>query len=63
MNKLTRTRVPNSSYVLWTYQGILTQDEASEVQNKAGFHVSGYGFYSYKVKDGITTWESSTSCD
>lgn len=61
--KLTRSRILNSSYVLWTYKGILTQEEASEVQNKAGFHVCGYGFYSYNVKDGVTTWESSSSCD
>ena len=63
MNKLTRARVPNSNYVKWTFTGTLTSEEASNKQKEAGYHPSGYGFYSYEVKDGITTWESSTSCD
>lgn len=47
----------------WTYQGILTAEEAAEAQKDAGYHPAGYGFYSHNVKDGITTWECSNSCE
>jgi hypothetical protein len=47
----------------WFYGGILTLDEAQKMQEDNQYHPSGYGFYSYKVEDGITTWLCGKSCD
>lgn len=65
MNKLTR-KVIKTGKVSWnhfTYDGILSEDEAAKVQMDIDYHPAGYGFYSYAVKDGKTTWQCSTSCD
>ena len=65
MNKLTRKFI-KTGRVGWnhfTYDGVLTLEEAAEVQKNANYHPAGYGFYSYGVKDGKTTWQCSTSCD
>lgn len=41
----------------------LTKEEAMDYQESEGYQVAGYGFYSYQVKDGKTTWLCSSSCD
>lgn len=66
MNKLTRNPVKVGKYLTWhqfTYDGILSQEEAGEMQTKAGYNPCGYGFYSFGVKDGKTLWQCSNSCD
>lgn len=64
--KLSRTSIRKGTYLTWykwTYDGILSSEEAAQKQLEAGYHPSGYGFYSFKVKDGKTNWECSNSCD
>ena len=64
--KLTKTPFKESKYVSWyhwEYEGELTVQEAAQKQTEAGYDPAGYGFYSHKVKDGITTWQSSNNCD
>ncbi len=41
----------------------ITPEEAGELQFKAGYHPHGYGFYQFRVENGITTWVCSYSCD
>ena len=53
--------VGNSLY--FSYDGVLTEIEAMELQVEYGYHFMGYGFYCYKVENGVTTWECSRSCD
>jgi hypothetical protein len=53
----------NGSFVKWFYGGILTEEEALKMQEDNQYNPCGYGFYSYKVVDGITTWECGRSCD
>ena len=60
---MKRQPVPNNRFYKWYYGGILTNEEASKMQEENGYHPGGYGFYSYKVEDGMTTWECSDNCD
>ena len=48
--------------ILWTYDGILTENEAYDMQSNAGYAPQGYGFYRYNVSNGHTTWLSSNKC-
>ena len=66
ITKLTRKNIKMGKYTTWnhfTYDGVLTLEEASEMQKDAGYHPAGYGFYSFGVIDGKTTWQCSNSCD
>jgi len=47
----------------FTFDGILTENEAMELQVEYGYHFMGYGFYGYTVEDGVTTWHCQRSCD
>ena len=47
----------------FTYNGILTKEQAFKVQQDYGRHPHGYGFYSHKVENGVTTWNCQNSCD
>ena len=49
--------------IYFEFNGILTEDEAFELQKEYGKHPHGYGFYGYTVEDGVTTWNCSRSCD
>jgi hypothetical protein len=65
-DKLSRTTIRKGKYLTWyqwTYQGVLTEDEAGIMQMDNGYNPCGYGFYSFNVKDGVTTWLCSNSCD
>lgn len=59
--KLTRDFV-KSGYV-WTYEGVLTEPQARDMQCLAGFHVSGYGFYGFRVNGEFTIWRSMNNCE
>jgi len=64
--KLSRKPIRKGIYTVWnsfTYEGVLTEDEAARKQLEDGYHPCGYGFYAFKVKDGKTTWECSNTCD
>lgn len=64
--KLSKTPIKKGKYTTWhqwTYDGVLTEAEAAQKQQDAGYHPCGYGFYSFRVNDGKTTWECSQSCD
>ena len=49
--------------IYFKYAGELTEDEAIQMQHDQGYHSGGYGFYSYKVEDGVTTWNCANCCD
>ena len=51
------------SNMYYTYDGVLTKDQAFEMQTEFGYHPHGYGFFSYKVEDSKTTWNSFKCCD
>ena len=60
--------VGNSLY--FSYDGVLTENEAMELQVEYGYHFMGYGFYNFRVVtldpneiEGVTSWECSRSCD
>ena len=53
--------VSNSMY--FTFDGELTEGEAMNLQEDYGYHPAGYGFYGYKLENGVTTWECQRSCD
>ena len=51
------------SNAYYTYDGVLTEGEAMNLQDDYGYHPAGYGFYGYTIEDGVTTWECQRSCD
>ena len=60
--------VSNSMY--FTFNGVLTEDEAMNLQEEYGYHPAGYGFSNFNVTqistlegDVVTTWECQRSCD
>lgn len=57
------TRKAGKHSFIWTYDGILTEDQAREAQSSAGYHPSGYGFYDHRTDGNRTTWECSNTCD
>ena len=64
MNRIENLQVNFSvSNMYYTYDGVLTKDQAFEMQEESGYHPHGYGFFDYKVENGITTWNSFKCCD
>jgi hypothetical protein len=60
---LTRMGTNKSDY-LWVYDGILTSEEAADLQRLAGFDRAGYGFFNFVVKnDNKSYWKCAKSCD
>ena len=58
------------SSIEFTYHGVITEGEAMNLQEEAGYHPAGYGFYSFRVVtldpneiEGVTSWECQRSCD
>lgn len=52
----------------FSFEGIVSEANALEIQRQAGYEPNGYGFYSYTAKthkDGTTrtTWNCGRSCD
>ena len=52
---------PGSIY--FKYVGEISEDEAMEFQEEAGFHPHGYGFFGFTCKDNISKWSCNNSCD
>tara|TARA_Y100000296_G_C4939672_1_gene140808 strand:- start:113 stop:307 length:195 start_codon:yes stop_codon:yes gene_type:complete len=64
MNRIENLQVNFSvSNMYYTYDGVLTKDQAFEMQTEFGYHPHGYGFFGYKVEGGVTTWNSFKCCD
>ena len=58
------------SSLYYSYNGVLTESEAMELQGEYGYHPQGYGFYGFRVVtldpneiEGVTSWECQRSCD
>ena len=52
---------PGSIY--FKYVGNITEDGAMILQQRAGYHPAGYGFYSFVKINGIARWNCSNSCN
>ena len=49
--------------ISFKYVGDITEDGAMELQQKAGYHPAGYGFYGFAYINGTARWNCSNSCD
>tara|TARA_Y100001938_G_scaffold150542_1_gene241965 strand:+ start:1600 stop:1794 length:195 start_codon:yes stop_codon:yes gene_type:complete len=47
----------------YEYVGEITEDGAMLLQEKAGYHPAGYGFYQFTHINGVARWVSSNNCD
>ena len=54
-------KFPGSIY--FKYVGTITEDGAIRLQEKAGYHPAGYGFYSFACINGIARWECHNCCN
>ena len=45
------------------YDGDITEEGAMALQQRAGYHPAGYGFYGFVKANGVCRWECSNSCD
>ena len=52
---------PGSIY--FKYVGNITEDGAMKLQERAGYHPAGYGFYGFAYINGAARWNCSNSCD
>ena len=59
-----------SDSMYFTFNGVLTEGEAMNLQEEYGYHPAGYGFSNFRVVtldpneiDGVTSWECQRSCD
>ncbi len=60
---IVRKETDRYGSIHFTYNGELTEQQASKVQQESGYHPHGYGFYTHLVRGGVTTWNCSNSCD
>ena len=65
IEKLSVLKVNDVGYgsLYFTYEGILTKEEAAEMQRERGYHPAGYGFYAHQHRDEKTSWCCSASCE
>ena len=49
--------------IQFKYVGNITEDGAMMLQEKAGYHPCGYGFYGFVRINNIARWNCSNSCD
>ena len=49
--------------IYFKYVGNITEDGAMQLQAKAGYHPSGYGFYGFAYINKVARWYCSNSCD
>ena len=49
--------------IWFKYVGSITEDGAMVLQERAGYHPAGYGFYNFAYINGIARWNCSNSCD
>jgi hypothetical protein len=62
-SKLTKTGGDRHT-ITWKYDGVLTAEQAMDIQEKeGGYAIPGYGFFSFKCDGKVSTWASSASCD
>lgn len=47
----------------FTVDSILTEKEAILIQNRKGYHQTGYGFFGFKTEENRTVWRCYRSCD
>ena len=52
---------PGSIY--FKYVGDITEDGAMKLQERAGYHPAGYGFYEFACIENIARWCCHNSCD
>ena len=45
------------------YVGNITEDGAMKLQEKAGYHPAGYGFYGFACINNTARWYCDNSCD
>ncbi len=65
VNKLSMFKVGDGrfGYLQFEYRGILSKEEAAQMQMKRGYHPAGYDFFAHNVVDRTTTWRCSVTCD
>ena len=61
IDKLTTELSMSNTY--YSYDGVLTESQAQKIQEEHEKHPAGYGFFKYKVENGVTTWQSFNCCD
>ena len=49
--------------IIFFYEGIITEKQAFKLQLEYGKHPHGYGLFSFKVVDGISSWNCMNCCD
>lgn len=49
--------------IFFKYVGSITEDGAMTLQERAGYHPAGYGFYDFTYINGIARWNCSNSCN
>jgi len=49
--------------IQFKYVGNITEDGAMKLQEKAGYHPAGYGFYGFVRINNVARWNCSNSCD
>ena len=52
---------PGSIY--FEYVGYITEDGAMKLQERAGYHPAGYGFYGFAFVSNVARWHCSNNCD
>lgn len=54
---------PCSDRVYFEVDGVIDLLQACKFQSECGYPHYGYGIYEFRVREGKTFWECSTSCD
>jgi hypothetical protein len=49
--------------IYFKYVGDITEDGAMIMQERAGYHPYGYGFYGFVRVRGIARWHCANSCE
>ena len=49
--------------IYFKYVGDITEDGAMMLQQRAGYHPAGYGFYGFACIINVARWNCSNSCD
>ena len=49
--------------IQFKYVGNITEDGAMKLQERVGYHPSGYGFYGFACINNVARWNCSNSCD
>ena len=49
--------------IYFKYVGDITEDGAMMLQQRAGYHPAGYGFYGFACINNVARWNCSNSCD